>query len=61
MSDNVDLEFIEDALKRAEQFSLFELPGQPMMAHMGTNYLINDLVKIAKQCREFIDTPKDPA
>jgi hypothetical protein len=37
MKDRKDIE------KRYEQFRCMELPGQPMMAHMGTNYLMNDL------------------
>ena len=33
----------DDARKRAIQFALMELPGQPRMMHMGTSYLVNDL------------------
>jgi hypothetical protein len=36
-TDNHDLD------ERVFQFRLMELPGQPMMMHMGTNRLVNDL------------------
>lgn len=29
--------------ERVEQFSMLQLPGQPMAMHMGTSYLVNDL------------------
>ena len=28
---------------RVMAFKCYELPGQPMVCHMGTNYLVNDL------------------
>ena len=32
-----------DLKTRVLQFQMMELPGQPMMMHMGTVYLVNDL------------------
>lgn len=29
--------------ERVDAFALMQLPGQPLMMHMGTSYLINDL------------------
>lgn len=29
--------------QRKEAFDLMQLPGQPMMMHMGTSYLVGDL------------------
>ena len=39
---NTEERFI-DLQKRVTQFSLMELPGQPIGMHMGTSYLIDDL------------------
>ena len=36
-------EIKEELKKRVDQFNMLELPGQPMMMHMGTSYLMNDL------------------
>lgn len=33
----------DDLKDRIEKFNLLELPGQPMMMHMGTSYLVGDL------------------
>ncbi len=33
----------DDLEGRVRQFRAMSLPGQPMMMHMGTSYLINDL------------------
>lgn len=35
-----------DMAKRAEQFRMMQLPGQPMGMHMGTFYLVNDMEKV---------------
>jgi len=37
------IEKMDDLRKRVEAFQLRELPGQPLMMHMGTLYLVNDL------------------
>lgn len=34
---------ITELKERVRQFQTMELPGQPMMMHMGTIYLVNDL------------------
>ena len=40
---------MDDLKERVEQFRALELPGQPRCMHMGTSYLVQDLVKrIAK-------------
>lgn len=41
----------DDLEQRIEQYQCFELPGQPMTAHMGTSYLINDLWKEVNRLR----------
>ncbi len=33
----------KDLAERVLKFNSLELPGQPMMMHMGTSYLVNDL------------------
>ncbi|CDO34089.1 hypothetical protein [Novosphingobium sp. KN65.2] len=40
MTDKLNAETLRD---RVNQFQRIELPGQPMMMHMGTNYLVRDL------------------
>ena len=40
---------IADLEKRVWQFNTMALPGQPMVMHMGTNYLVNDLWRELKQ------------
>jgi len=44
-TDNHDLD------ERVFQFRLMELPGQPMMMHMGTSRLVNDLHAELKRVR----------
>ena len=34
---------LEDLKTRVNQFNALSLPGQPMVMHMGTSYLVNDL------------------
>ena len=44
---------MNDNLKeRVQQFMMLELPGQPMMMHMGTFYLVQDLWAEVKRLRE---------
>lgn len=38
-------EALENLKKRVEQFNALELPGQPMGMHMGTAYLVGDLMR----------------
>lgn len=49
MSKEIDFKELE---KRVEQFKTMELPGQPMMMHMGTSNLITDLWQAIKQLRD---------
>lgn len=39
---------------RVLQFQFMELPGQPMMMHMGTSYLVNDLWSAHKDMAEAL-------
>ena len=49
MNDNLE--------ERVQQFRRLELPGQPMMMHMGTSYLVEDLWAEVKRLREeYINT-----
>lgn len=42
----------KDSLEdRVMQFDTMSLPGQPMMMHMGTSYLIHDLMNEVKRLR----------
>lgn len=34
---------MDDLKDRVEKFRALELPGQPMLVHMGTSQLVNDL------------------
>lgn len=43
---------IEALEKRVEQFSMMQLPGQPIGMHMGTMYLVNDLLAAVKKYAE---------
>ncbi|MBB20239.1 MAG: hypothetical protein CMP20_12370 [Rickettsiales bacterium] len=40
--------------ERVMQFQMLELPGQPMMMHMGTSHLVQDLHREVKQARQII-------
>jgi hypothetical protein len=40
-----------DVLDRAVDFSMLRLPGQPMVMHMGTSYLVNDLAAEVRKLR----------
>lgn len=45
-----------DSLKdRVEQFMMLKLPGQPMMMHMGTSYLVQDLWYEVKRLQKELD------
>lgn len=39
--------------ERVDQFNSLSLPGQPVMMHMGTSYLVNDLWKEIKRLRSI--------
>lgn len=47
----------DDLKERAEKFSMLELPGQPQGMHMGTSYLVHDLVarieELEAQLKEY--------
>jgi len=42
----------DDLEDRVKKFNSMALPGQPMMMHMGTNYLVNDLWREVTRLRE---------
>jgi len=44
----------DDLKERVLQFNMLELPGQPMMMHMGTAYLVGDLWKEVQDLRERV-------
>lgn len=41
----------DDLKSRVDQFHRLQLPGQPLMMHMGTSYLVNDLWKEIEKLR----------
>ena len=41
--------------ERVFQFQCLELPGQPMMMHMGTSHLVSDLHGELKRVRKLYD------
>lgn len=43
---------MDDLKDRVEKFMMLQLPGQPMMMHMGTSHLVQDLWREVKQLRE---------
>jgi hypothetical protein len=51
---------LEDLKTRVNQFNALELPGQPMMMHMGTSYLVNDLWRALRE-RFEADAVSKPA
>lgn len=40
--------------ERVDQFMLMELPGQPMMMHMGTSNLVSDLWRTHRELLETL-------
>lgn len=42
---------MDDLEERVELFNMMELPGQPRIMHIGTQYLVNDLWKEIKRLR----------
>lgn len=50
---------MDDLEKRVNQFSLLQLPGQPMAMHMGTSYLVNDLWREVRRLRSQQANPSD--
>ena len=49
---------IKDLEKRVNKFNCFELPGQPTGMHMGTSYLVQDLMKTVKDLKSVVDNMK---
>ena len=47
---------VQALIERVNQFQCMELPGQPMGMHMGTAYLVSDLLKRIKADAEVIAT-----
>lgn len=45
---NLTPEAVEAVRERVTQFKMLELPGQPMMMHMGTSHLVSELDAIAR-------------
>ena len=46
---------IQDLKQKVQDFNMLKLPGQPMMMHMGTSYLVNDLWKRIAELGEAIE------
>lgn len=46
--DRLTPEAVKAARDRVTQFMMLELPGQPMMMHMGTRNLVSELDAIAR-------------
>jgi hypothetical protein len=57
MTDNAQslVERLPNLKERALQFTLLQLPGQPQGMHMGTSYLVSDLLKFATEAADLID------
>lgn len=49
----------DDLAERVGQFQALELPGQPMMMHMGTFNLVNDLWREVSRLRELLESKID--
>lgn len=45
---NLTPEAVNAARERVTQFLMLQLPGQPMMMHMGTSHLVSELDAIAR-------------
>lgn len=45
MVDNQKVQTLAELKARVLQFDMLELPGQPMGMHMGTSYLVHDLLR----------------
>lgn len=48
---------LNDLNERVRSFRALQLPGQPMMMHMGTAYLVNDLWRAVQELRRELDAP----
>lgn len=48
---------LDDLRDRVNKFNALELPGQPMGMHMGTSYLVNDLLKAVEELSVSAPTP----
>jgi hypothetical protein len=46
---------IPDLEERVRQYNTLSLPGQPMSCHMGTSYLIGDLMRKIKELEAEIE------
>jgi hypothetical protein len=51
----------EDMKERVDKFNRLELPGQPIMMHMGTSYLVNDLWREVERLRERVHAMNHPS
>jgi hypothetical protein len=51
----------EDMKERVDKFNRLELPGQPIMMHMGTSYLVNDLWREVERLREMVNAMNHPS
>jgi len=49
---------MDDLAKRVNQFNMRSLPGQPMVMHMGTSYLVNDLWIEVQRLRKEVNNQK---
>lgn len=44
-----DEEQLADLRERVNQFMMLQLPGQPMGMHIGTSYLVSDLLRTVER------------
>lgn len=49
----------DNLAERVLQFQMLQLPGQPMMMHMGTANLVSDLWREVKHLRDLVDGYKN--
>ena len=52
---NAEASESDDLEKRVAQFHALKLPGQPVMMHMGTLYLIHDLWREVQRLRAALE------
>lgn len=46
---------VKDLIERVALFHMLSLPGQPQGMHMGTSYLVNDLLRTVEELRSEIE------
>lgn len=51
----------DDLQDRVEKFMMLQLPGQPMMMHMGTSHLVQDLWREVRHLRGLVEGYKNLA